>query len=99
MNRPPRKKDAPIINQRLITRVLFSAAMIILGVSFIYLHELSDGSMSRRDQTMVSQVVGLLRDLLLTTLNRLLHVSSSSTWFQPSKIAGWLVGFVKTASS
>lgn len=54
MKRPPRKKDAPIINQRLIGRVLFSASMIVCGVLFIYGYELSDGSMSRRDQTMVS---------------------------------------------
>ncbi|KAG8873580.1 High affinity Ca2+/Mn2+ P-type ATPase-like protein [Tulasnella sp. 331] len=52
MKRPPRKKDAPIINQRLIGRVLFSASMIVLGVLFVYMYELSDGSMSKRDQTM-----------------------------------------------
>ncbi|KAG8952440.1 High affinity Ca2+/Mn2+ P-type ATPase-like protein [Tulasnella sp. 424] len=69
MNRPPRKKDAPIINQRLITRVLFSAAMIILGVSFIYLHELSDGSMSRRDQTMTFTCFVFL-DLVSAIQNR-----------------------------
>lgn len=53
MKRPPRKKEAPIITQRLVARVLFSASMIVFGVLFIYGYELSDGSMSRRDQTMV----------------------------------------------
>lgn len=57
MKRPPRKKDAPIIGKRLIARVLFSASVIVCGVLFIYIHELSDGSMSRRDQTMVSNSV------------------------------------------
>jgi Ca2+-transporting ATPase len=55
MKRPPRKKDEPIITQRMIGRVLFSASIIVLGTLFVYAHELSDGSMSRRDQTMVSR--------------------------------------------
>ncbi len=53
MRRPPRKREENIITRRLVARVLFSAAIIVLGVAFIYIHELSDGSMSRRDQTMV----------------------------------------------
>ncbi|KAG8679109.1 High affinity Ca2+/Mn2+ P-type ATPase-like protein [Ceratobasidium sp. 394] len=52
MKRPPRRKDEPIITQRLIGRVLFSASIIVFGTLFVYAHELSDGSMSRRDQTM-----------------------------------------------
>ncbi|KDQ20251.1 hypothetical protein BOTBODRAFT_51572 [Botryobasidium botryosum FD-172 SS1] len=52
MRRPPRPKNAPIITSRLLTRVLFSASMIVIGTLFVYIHELSDGSMSRRDQTM-----------------------------------------------
>ncbi|KAG9126343.1 High affinity Ca2+/Mn2+ P-type ATPase-like protein [Ceratobasidium sp. 392] len=52
MKRPPRRKDEPIIAQRLIGRVFFSASIIVFGTLFIYAHELSDGSMSRRDQTM-----------------------------------------------
>lgn len=54
MRKPPRSKDASILNQRIYLRVLFSASMIILGTLFVYYHELSDGSMSGRDQTMVS---------------------------------------------
>jgi len=53
MRRPPRRKDENIISQRLLARVLFSASMIVLGTLFIYMYELSDGSMSNRDQTMV----------------------------------------------
>ncbi|KAF8685752.1 Ca-transporting ATPase [Rhizoctonia solani] len=52
MKRPPRRKDEPIITQRIVGRVLFSASIIVLGIMFVYAHELSDGSMSRRDQTM-----------------------------------------------
>jgi Ca2+-transporting ATPase len=52
MKRPPRPKDAPIITRRLLQRVLFSAAMIVFGTLFVYIYELSDGRMSRRDQTM-----------------------------------------------
>ncbi|KAG8891155.1 High affinity Ca2+/Mn2+ P-type ATPase-like protein, partial [Tulasnella sp. 403] len=52
MKRPPRRKEAPIISKRLIARVLFSASVIVLGVSWVYLWELSDGRMEKRDQTM-----------------------------------------------
>ncbi|KAB5589514.1 ATPase, Ca++ transporting, type 2C, member 2 [Ceratobasidium theobromae] len=52
MRRPPRKKDEPIITRRIIGRVLFSASIIVFGTLFVYAHELSDGRMSRRDQTM-----------------------------------------------
>ena len=52
MRKPPRKKDEPVITKRLLARVLFSASIIVLGTLFVYAHELSDGSMSNRDQTM-----------------------------------------------
>ena len=61
MRRPPRKKEMPIISRRLMGRIGFSATMIILGTMFIFAHEISDGTMSRRDQTMVS------RDVILHT--------------------------------
>lgn len=53
MRQPPRKKGSHVLSTRLIYRVLFSAAMIVLGTLWIYTVETSDGSMSRRDQTMV----------------------------------------------
>ena len=56
MRRPPRKKDAPIISQRILYRVLFSATIIVVGTLFIYYFALSDDHMSRREQTMVSQL-------------------------------------------
>ncbi|WVR06873.1 calcium-transporting P-type ATPase, PMR1-type [Kwoniella sp. DSM 27419] len=52
MRRPPRKKGDHVLSRRLMNRVAFSAAMIVLGTLYIYARETSDGSMSRRDQTM-----------------------------------------------
>jgi Ca2+-transporting ATPase len=54
MRRPPRGKTAPIITQRLIYRILFSASVIVVGTLYIYIHELRDGFADQRDQTMVS---------------------------------------------
>jgi len=54
MRRPPRRKGDNIISRRLMGRVLFSALMIVLGTLYIYALEMSDGTMSKRDQTMVS---------------------------------------------
>jgi Ca2+-transporting ATPase len=53
MKRPPRRKDEPVLNTRLMTRVGFSATMIVLGTLFVYIYEVGDGSLSKRDQTMV----------------------------------------------
>lgn len=54
MRKPPRRKDAPIVNKRLLYRVLFSASIIVVETLFIYIYALSDDKMSRREQTMVS---------------------------------------------
>ncbi|KAG8829989.1 High affinity Ca2+/Mn2+ P-type ATPase-like protein [Serendipita sp. 399] len=69
MRRPPRSKDASILTPRIYGRVLFSASMIILGTLFVYLHELSDGSMSGRDQTMTFTCFVFL-DLVSALQNR-----------------------------
>lgn len=53
MKKPPRRKDQPIISQRLVYRVIFSASIIVVGTLFIYMFALSDDHMSRREQTMV----------------------------------------------
>ncbi|CCD46288.1 hypothetical protein ACHAPC_004511 [Botrytis cinerea] len=53
MNRPPRKRNAPVLTRALITRVLTSATIIMLGTMAVYTHEmLSDGKVSKRDTTM-----------------------------------------------
>ncbi len=54
MREPPRKKDEPIISRRIISRVAFSASVIVVGTLFVYYFALSDDQrMSRREQTMV----------------------------------------------
>ncbi|KAG8856161.1 High affinity Ca2+/Mn2+ P-type ATPase-like protein [Serendipita sp. 405] len=69
MRKPPRTKDASILNPRIYGRVLFSASMIILGTLFVYAYELSDGSMSGRDQTMTFTCFVFL-DLVSALQNR-----------------------------
>ncbi len=54
MRKPPRKKDEPIISRRILSRVAFSASVIVVGTLFVYYFALSDDQgMSRRDQTMI----------------------------------------------
>ncbi|PIL33698.1 transporter [Ganoderma sinense ZZ0214-1] len=70
MRRPPRRKDAPIISQRLVYRVLFSASMIVVGTLFVYIYALSDDQgMSRREQTMTFTCFVFL-DLVSAVQNR-----------------------------
>ncbi|CAH1764607.1 12511_t:CDS:10, partial [Entrophospora sp. SA101] len=52
MNKPPRKKNSSILNSDLITRVLFSAAIIVIGTLFTYITEMRDGKVTARDTTM-----------------------------------------------
>lgn len=55
MRRPPRRKDAPILTGRLLGRVGFGSAIIVVGTMGMYLSQMvGDGGLSRRDQTMVS---------------------------------------------
>ncbi|OJT05297.1 Calcium-transporting ATPase 1 [Trametes pubescens] len=70
MRRPPRKKDAPIISQRLIYRVLFSASIIVIGTLFVYVYALADDQgMTRREQTMTFTCFVFL-DLVSAVQNR-----------------------------
>lgn len=66
MRRPPRRKDEPVLSRRLLIRVGFSAGMMVLGTLWVYVNELSDGSMSKRDQTMVSGMCNLTSKLFLS---------------------------------
>ncbi|TIB03125.1 hypothetical protein E3P96_01968 [Wallemia ichthyophaga] len=68
MKRPPRPKNASVITNRLLTRVLFSASIIITGVLFIYAYEIGDG-FSTRDQTMTFTAFVVL-DLASALQNR-----------------------------
>ncbi|KAL0057833.1 High affinity Ca2+/Mn2+ P-type ATPase-like protein [Marasmius tenuissimus] len=69
MRKPPRRKDAPIITQRVLYRVLFSASMIVLGTLFVYVFALSDDRMSKREQTMTFTCFVFL-DLVSAIQNR-----------------------------
>jgi len=70
MRKPPRKKDEPIIDQRILMRVLFSATIIVAGTLFIYYFAISDDNhMSRRDQTMTFTCFVFL-DLVSAIQNR-----------------------------
>ncbi|KAF9358226.1 High affinity Ca2+/Mn2+ P-type ATPase-like protein [Mortierella sp. AD094] len=52
MKKPPRARDAPILTRLLIQRVLTSAMIIVAGTMFVYVHEMTDGSVTARDTTM-----------------------------------------------
>lgn len=53
MNRPPRKRNDPVLTPQLIKRVLTSAFIIMAGTMLIYTREmLEDGKVTRRDTTM-----------------------------------------------
>ncbi|KAI6250064.1 Calcium-transporting ATPase 1 [Erysiphe necator] len=53
MLRPPRKRNAPVLTWSLITRVLSSAFIIMMGTMAVYTHEmLTDGQITKRDTTM-----------------------------------------------
>lgn len=91
MRRPPRPKDAPIINKRLLYRVMFSASIIVVETLFIYIYALSDDRMSRREQTMVrnSPSMGYLqRDLTSAPDVYLFRLSRSR--FCDSESRPWL---------
>lgn len=54
MRRKPRRKDAPVLTKRILLRVAFSAAVIVMGTLYVYVSELTgDGFADERDQTMV----------------------------------------------
>ncbi|KIK34276.1 hypothetical protein CY34DRAFT_17832 [Suillus luteus UH-Slu-Lm8-n1] len=72
MRKPPRKKNEPIITKRLLYRVLFSAATIVCGTSFIYTTVLGDDHVSRWEQTMTFTAgpclgFGLVQNKMLVT--------------------------------
>ncbi|ORY32918.1 hypothetical protein BCR39DRAFT_522368 [Naematelia encephala] len=69
MRRPPRKKDELVLDRRVMLRVGFSASCIVLGTLWIYVAEISDGSMSKRDQTMTFTCFVFL-DLVSALQNR-----------------------------
>lgn len=69
MRKPPRRKNEPILTRRLLLRVSFSAATIVLGTLFIYSIALGDDHVSRREQTMTFTCFVFL-DLVSAIQNR-----------------------------
>lgn len=69
MRKPPRRKNEAILTQRLLLRVSFSAATIVLGTLFIYSMALGDDHLSRREQTMTFTCFVFL-DLVSAIQNR-----------------------------
>jgi Ca2+-transporting ATPase len=52
MSRPPRKRNDAVLTRGVITRVLTSAFIIMVGTMLVYSHEMLDGEVTRRDTTM-----------------------------------------------
>ncbi|KAJ2899301.1 calcium-transporting p-type atpase [Zalerion maritima] len=53
MNRPPRKRNDPVLTPALIQRVLTQATIVMMGTMLVYRREmLADGEVDRRDTTM-----------------------------------------------
>lgn len=52
MQKPPRKRQEDIITRPLLLRVLTSAAIILAGTMYVFIHEMEDGEISSRDLTM-----------------------------------------------
>ena len=52
MMRPPRKKTDDIITRPLLNRVVTSGIVILLGTLYVFITEMEDGEISRRDTTM-----------------------------------------------
>ena len=52
MRKPPRKVNEPVVSKELLQRVFSSAIVIVLGTLFVFVKEMSDGEVTRRDTTM-----------------------------------------------
>ncbi|KAK7203549.1 calcium-transporting ATPase 1 [Myxozyma melibiosi] len=52
MSRPPRRRDDKILTAKLFKRTVMSAAVIFLGTMFVYILEMTDGKVTKRDTTM-----------------------------------------------
>lgn len=52
MMRPPRKKSEDIISRQLLNRVFTSGLLVLVGTLYVFITEMEDGEISRRDTTM-----------------------------------------------
>ncbi|TKY88783.1 hypothetical protein EX895_002414 [Sporisorium graminicola] len=80
MSRPPRAKNAPVLDRRLFHRIAFSATMVVLGTLYVYVHELvpvdieggAEKVADQRDSTMTFTCFVFL-DLVSAVQNRGLY--------------------------
>lgn len=70
MTQPPRPRNANVLTQRLIRRVLTQAAVVMLGTFFMYIHEMGDMDLSAASESGTSaaatQRVVTKRDTTMT---------------------------------
>lgn len=52
MNKPPRTREDHVLTQKVVYRVLQSGIIGVIGTMFVYINEMSDGIVTRRDTTM-----------------------------------------------
>jgi len=52
MKRPPRRRSEDIITRPLLARVITSGILILIGTMYVFVHEMEDGEISKRDLTM-----------------------------------------------
>ncbi|KAJ1327470.1 putative calcium P-type ATPase [Microdochium nivale] len=52
MSRPPRARTEPVLTRALLQRVFISAAIITTGTMAVYISQMADGAVDRRDTTM-----------------------------------------------
>eukprot|EP01135_Chromosphaera_perkinsii_P007836 Nk52_evm28s1020 gene=Nk52_evmTU28s1020 len=51
MRKPPRKMNEPVVSMELLQKVFASAILIVVGTLFVFVREMSDGEVTRRDTT------------------------------------------------
>ncbi|GEQ69203.1 hypothetical protein JCM33374_g2874 [Metschnikowia sp. JCM 33374] len=90
MTKPPRRRNGKIHTQNVFSRVLQSAAMIIINTLYIFVRDIQEGQITARDTTMKFTCFGFFdmshADLAVITLNQfpsrdsLIRCLTSSCW-------------------
>ncbi|KAH3676159.1 hypothetical protein WICMUC_002181 [Wickerhamomyces mucosus] len=52
MNKPPRNRDAKILTDAVLKRLLLNAIFVIVGTIYVYIREMEDNQITARDTTM-----------------------------------------------
>ncbi|KAJ1918827.1 High affinity Ca2+/Mn2+ P-type ATPase-like protein [Mycoemilia scoparia] len=52
MRQPPQPKGTHVLNRKVLTRILTSAIIIVVGTMSVYIYEMQDGVVTARDTTM-----------------------------------------------